>query len=537
MSGHFRHDDPRHGDDDDDDDDYDDTERLGPIAGAVEALIDDLAGHDAVRRIWSGDHTLWQDDPTEVADRLGWLHVPAELAAAAPDLSAFAEAARADGLTHVVVMGMGGSSLFPEVLARSFPTSADHLALSVLDTTDPAAVRRIIETLPLDATLFVASSKSGSTIETRSHLAAMSAVVERPEQFVAITDPGSALAELGTERGFRAVFENRPDIGGRYSALSHFGMVPAALAGVDLAGMLRSAQVMAEGLAPGAVAGESDPHEHPGLRLGATLAAAVRAGRDKLTLIVDPEIAAFGLWLEQLIAESTGKDGTGLVPIVDEPVGPPEVYGPDRLFVAIGWHPSLDSLAAAGHPVVELPYEGPLGLGAHVLLWEFATAICGAALGINPFDQPNVAEAKEATAAVLADGLPAIPLEPLGGLLAQLRPGDYLAIQAYVDPGDEVVERLREVRAVLRDRHLVATALGLGPRYLHSTGQLHKGGPPSGVFVQVVGDDPVDVEIPGAEYGFSTLKQAQAAGDLLALGSHDLRAGRVAIDDLLSVLP
>ncbi|CAN5682707.1 hypothetical protein BH20ACT2_BH20ACT2_09050 [soil metagenome] len=507
-------------------------ERLGTLAPVVEALIDDLAARDAVTRMWQGDHTLWQDDPTEVADRLGWLHVAGELSTQAPELAAFAAAARADGLTDAVIMGMGGSSLFPEVLARSFEPSADHLRLHVLDTTDPAAVARLGATVPLDATLFVASSKSGGTIETRSHLAWASELVGRPEQFAVITDPGSALAALAKERGFRAVFENRADICGRYSALSHFGMVPAALAGIDVAALLEGARVMAEGLAAG-----GDPHEHPGLRLGATLAAAAGVGRDKLTLVIDPAVATFGLWLEQLIAESTGKDGTGVVPIAGEDVGPPDVYGHDRLFGAIGWHPALDALAGAGHPVVELPSEGPLGLGALVLLWEFATAMCGAALGINPFDQPNVAEAKEATARVLDAGLPAIETEAVAPLLAQVQPGDYLAIQAYVDPAGPTVEALAGARTALRDELLVATTFGLGPRFLPSTGQLHKGGPPTGVFVQVVGPDPDDVEIPGAGYGFSTLKQAQAAGDLETLRRRGLRVARVDLDELMAFAP
>ncbi len=503
-------------------------EQLGPLTDPVADALADLAGRRAVERLWEADHTLWQDDPTEVSDRLGWLHVAAEMAADRDRLDTFAATAAADGLTSAVVMGMGGSSLFPEVLARTFGPVEGALELRVLDTTDPAAVLRVGHECPPETTLFVASSKSGGTIETRSHLEVFWATLGRGDRFTAVTDPGSSLADLATERGFRALFENRPDIGGRYSALSYFGLVPAALAGVDWPALLASAGAMAERLGPGGPA-----EENPGLRLGAILGAAVKAGRDKVTLVIDPEIETFGLWLEQLLAESTGKAGTGVVPVAGERLGPSEVYGEDRLFVAIGEHHGLAPLAAAGHPVVELPYDGPLALGGLVLQWELGTAICGAVLGINPFDQPNVAEAKEATAAVLEKGLPDIEPEPLGTLLAEVRPGDYLAIQAYVDPEDGVVDAIEDARTALRDRLVVATTVGLGPRFLHSTGQLHKGGPPSGVFVQVVGEDATDLAIPGRPYGFSELKQAQAAGDLATLRRRGLRAARVTLDDLL----
>jgi glucose-6-phosphate isomerase len=460
-------------------------------------------------------------------------------------LESFASDAIAGDLTHAVVMGMGGSSLFPEVIARTFQpdgSAAGALTLTVLDTTDPAAVRRIAETCPLDRTLFVASSKSGTTIETRSHLTHFWDLVGQPGQFAVVTDPGSELARLAYDRGLRATFENREDIGGRYSALSYFGLVPAALAGAEVGGILETAIAMGTELgAPADGADrdtEQDPRTNPGLRLGAIIGAAARAGRDKLTLLVDPEIDSFGLWVEQLVAESTGKLGTGVVPVVGEPVNADvSVYGPDRLFVSVGTHPALDALAGGGHPVIELPYEGRSSLGALVLLWEFATAVCGAVLGINPFDQPAVAAAKAATSRVLATGeIPVIELLPLQALLDQVRVGDYLGIQAYVDPGSDVVERIEAARERLRDDLGIATTVGLGPRYLHSTGQLHKGGPPSGVFVQVVGDDSGDVPIPGQPYGFSMLKQAQAAGDLETLRSRGLRAGRVALDELLEVV-
>lgn len=506
-------------------------ERLGSLADGVQTTLDDLAGRDAVNRLWARDHTLWSDDPTELADRLGWLEVAAEMAADRERLDAVAARAVADEFTHVVVMGMGGSSLFPEVLARTFGSTGAGLALSVLDSTDPAAVARVVAQTPVEHTLFVASSKSGGTVETRSHLEFFWERIGRPEQFVVVTDPGSALGDLARERTYREIFENRTDIGGRYSALSYFGLVPAALAGVDWPAIVASAEAAAPSLR------SADATVNAGLRLGAILGAAVAGGRDKLTLVLDDRIASFGLWLEQLVAESTGKAGTGVIPVVGELLGSVDVYGDDRLFVSIGDVGSdsigLDVLADEGHPVVELDLPALTDIGAQVLLWEVATAVCGAVLGINPFDQPNVAEAKEATNAVLESGASGLPTTTLDELLAAVRPGDYLAIQVYAEPGGPEEEQLTEVRAELRDELRVATTLGLGPRFLHSTGQLHKGGPPTGVFIQVVGDDPSDAAIPGRDFTFSQLKHAQADGDLLTLHRHGLRAGRVTVADLV----
>lgn len=502
---------------------------LDPLATELAAVEADLVGREAVDRLWRKDHVLWAEDPTEIADRLGWLDVPSEMAGAVEEIEGFVAGCLADGLRDVVVLGMGGSSLFPEVLARTFGRREDRLGLHVLDSTDPAAIGRVAAQLDPRTTLYLASSKSGSTIETRSHLELFWERVGRGDRFAVVTDPGSELAALARDRGFRHVFENRSDIGGRYSALSYFGLVPAALAGVDWVQLLAGAVAMVPDLR------SSDPATNPGLRLGAALAAGVRAGRDKATLLIDPRVEAFGLWLEQLLAESTGKAGTGVVPVADEPLGPVDVYGDDRLFVSIGdvEHPvGLEVLTDVGQPVLELELEGPLALGAQVLVWEVATALCGAALGINPFDQPNVAEAKEATSAVLADGAADLPDATLAEVLATVRPGDYVALQAYVDPADEVVDQLAELRLALRDELKVATTFGLGPRFLHSTGQLHKGGPPTGVFLQIVGEDHTDADIPGREFTFSQLKHAQADGDLLTLARHGLRVARTTVAEL-----
>jgi len=506
------------------------AERLGPAAESVDAAARSLMEADAPRRMREGDHTLWQHDPTEVADRLGWIPVVAEAQSRIGELEALAEAVVADGLEHAVVLGMGGSSLFPEVLWQTFGESDGHLDLHVLDTTDPAAIARVEAEVDLGRCLFVVASKSGTTLETTSQLAHFwDRTGGDGARFIAITDPGTELAALGRERGFRAVLENRPDIGGRYSALSLFGMVPGALIGAPLGPILDGAVAVEAATGAGG--------DTSAVRLAAALGGCARAGRDKLTIVLPGAVGSFGLWLEQLVAESTGKRGTGILPVVDEDLGGPEVYGDDRLFVSIGGaaaHPGLDALAEAGHPVVELVDDGPLGLGGLVLLWEQAVALAGVVLGINPFDQPDVASAKEATTRVLAEGPPAIDLEPVAGLLDQVRPGDYLAVTAFVDPGrHDLLNGLQAARMAIRDRHRVATTLGIGPRFLHSTGQLHKGGPATGVFLQVVGEDPTDVAIPGRDLTFSALKQAQADGDLTALRDRGLRAGRVALDDLI----
>ena len=500
---------------------------MTPFAAARAAALSDLVGRDAVRRLYDADHTLWRDDPTELADRLGWVPVVAEVLADLPGLTTRCDAL-VDGIDDVLVMGMGGSSLFPEVLARTLAPGPGRPHLHVLDTTDPAAIARIAATCPPARTLHLASSKSGSTIETRSHLEWAWERSGGAGRFAVITDPGSDLGKLARDRGFAEVFENRSDIGGRYSALSLFGVVPALLMGADVAALLRGGIDALEHSGPGV-----DPQSNPALQLASTLAGGIHSGHDKATFVLDPALATMGLWVEQLVAESLGKDGTGAVPVVGEPVGPPAVYGDDRVFLS---QVPIDALEAAGHPaLVGGSDASPHGLGHMVVTTELAVALTGAAIGVHPFDQPDVAAAKAATNEVLQDGAVDVPVEPLGKLLEQVRSGDHLALQVFADPGDHDAQLLDAVRVALRDRLRVAVSLGFGPRFLHSTGQLHKGGPPEIVCVQAVGHDPTEIPIPGQPFGFGHLKHAQAAGDLHTLQTRGIRAGRVDLHELLEV--
>ena len=500
---------------------------MSSFTDARDSVRADLLERDAVRRLFALDHTLWRDDPTELADRLGWIPVVQEVLDDLPTLNARCDAL-IEGIDDVLVMGMGGSSLFPEVLARTFEPAPGRPRLHVLDTTDPAAIARIGDSCPPGRTLHLASSKSGSTIETRSHLEWAWARAAGTGRFAVVTDPGSELGKLARERGFADVFENRSDIGGRYSALSLFGVVPGLLMGIDMAAMLEGAL---DGLAR--CGPDADPAENPALQLATTMAGGVRSGHDKATFVLDPGLATMGLWIEQLVAESLGKDGTGVVPIVGEPVGAPAVYGDDRVFFA---QVPIDDLEAAGFPALVGGSDvSPSGLGRMVVVQELAVALTGAAIGVQPFDQPDVAAAKAATEEVLAEGRTDVPVEPLADLLALVQPGDHLALQLFSDPGDHEAHVLDAVRVALRDRLRVAVSLGFGPRYLHSTGQLHKGGPGAIVCIQAVGDDADEIPIPGQPYGFGHLKHAQAAGDLRTLQARGIRAGRVDLHELLEV--
>jgi glucose-6-phosphate isomerase len=485
-----------------------------------------------VERIWRKDHTVWKDDPTQIADRLGWLTVSDLMRERIGELEGFAEQAATDGFETAILLGMGGSSLAPEVFARTFGFADGALELIVLDTTHPATIDRLADQLELDRTLFIVASKSGGTTETLSHFAFFWDRTPNGAQFVAITDPGTPLERLAREHGFRAVFLNPADIGGRYSALSYFGLVPAALIGAPLHEVLDSAEEMrtaSERMLPAP--------QIPGATLGAMMGESAKAGRDKLTFALPDEIASFGGWVEQLIAESTGKDNVGVVPVVGEPIGSPDAYGRDRVFVVIGEHDGLDELEHDGHPVARLRYDGLEQIGGEFFRWEMATAIAGHVLGINPFDQPNVQEAKDTTKAILGSGSLEDPgFDDLGVLLKQVNEGDYVAILAYLDRTSETEDAIERVRLLIRDRYRVATTTGFGPRFLHSTGQLHKGGPNSGVFIQVVdAGREVDLPIPGQPFTFGTLIDAQALGDLRSLRRRGRRIARVTFDQLMEV--
>lgn len=512
--------------------------QLADLAAAVDAAATELAEAGAVRRLWARDHTLFGDDPAEIADRLGWLDSPGASTDSWDELVEFATdvAAVAD---DVVLMGMGGSSLFPEVLARTFASGDGYPTLHVLDSTDPDAVRRVMDATDPARTFHLASSKSGTTLETRSHLELFWDRSRDGSRFAVVTDPGSALAALAAERGFARVFENDPDIGGRYSALSLFGMVPAALIDADGEALLDAALDMVDALVP--VDDEADA-DNVGLRLAATFGAAVREGRDRLTILLEPGVATFASWLEQLIAESTGKAGTGIIPVVGEPVDLVADQPDGRLVVTVGDVVGVDRLRRCGAPLVELSLEEHTDLGAHVVLWEVAVALAGVVLGINPFDQPDVEAAKAAARALLDAPTPSSPpTTPLDEALAAVGPDDCVAVCAFVDPEGPLAAPLEDARVALSRRLGVPVTLGFGPRFLHSTGQLHKGGPDSVVVVQVCtepGDDGAGPElaIPGQPFGFGAFKSAQAAGDLEALAASGHRAFRVAVPSLLGVL-
>ena len=515
---------------------------LGTIEGAVVRRLDQLEAARVTRRIWAKDPTVWKNDPStpEIRDRLGWLTVAETMLDQVPALARFADEVRA-GYDRIVLCGMGGSSLAPEVLQRTFGAAPGYPALVVLDSTDPRAVAAAVPPPPADLTrtLFLVSSKSGTTLESDCFFRYCWDRVGGGGQgrhFVAITDPDTPLARLAREGGFRRAFLTPPDIGGRFSALSYFGLVPAALLGLDVARLLRRAQAQATVCGP-----DTPARASPGARLGALLGDAALAGRDKLTFVLSPGIESFGTWAEQLVAESTGKEGTGIVPVVGEPLGDPAVYGRDRLFVTLtlageddgGVAARLAALERAGHPVARQSLADRYDLGQEFFRWEFATAIAGTILRINPFDQPNVAESKANTTAVLerrAAPSPPADQRELRQFFADIPAGAYLSLMAYLPPLPEYDRRLQAIRVALRDRLRVATTLAYGPRLLHSTGQLHKGGPAIGHFLQITEAAPPpsqDVAIPGKPFTFGALEAAQAEGDLRALRARGRPALRV----------
>ena len=541
------------------------------LQDVVDRALARALAEDWVPRLWRRDASLWTDDAHVaglIGDRLGWLDVPEYFAERVEELEAFALAVLQEGFTGALVCGMGGSSLAPEVLAKSLPRTETGIPVRVLDSTDPTAVRAASTALDPASTLYLVASKSGTTTETLAFLShfwqlADDIHADIPQglagaHFAAITDPDKSLDAIPHNDLFRTAFLNPSNVGGRSSALTYVGLVPAALLGLDLRSLLEEATQMAARC-------RIEEPINPGLWLGVTLGALASAGRDKLTLVIEPRIASLGSWIEQLVAESTGKRGVGIVPVVDDPLGDPSVYGHDRVFVRLssGTHTAWEEratadlavLAAAGHPVLELEYrDGAGGLGAEFFRWEFATAISGVVLGINPFDEPNVTESKENTRRVIDEyrdtgSLPAreatVESSPLrlfgdaplrltagdGDAAAELRrhvsrakPGGYVALHAYICSTPERDAALAGLAQLIRDRTGRAVTVGYGPRFLHSTGQLHKGGPPIGCFIQLTAeyDAADDLPIPGWRESFGTLIHAQAAGDFISLESHEL---------------
>ncbi|MFN2517236.1 MAG: glucose-6-phosphate isomerase [Pyrinomonadaceae bacterium] len=544
------------------------TASLGSYEEPVREILAEAAKANVIRRIWNKDASLWKGEEAHekiIKNALGWLSVPGMMRTATGELASFATSVAASGqFHHVMVCGMGGSSLCPEVMRQTFQSPEGFPRLLVLDSTDPDAVNNLAKQIDVNRCLFIVASKSGTTTEPivfhRFWYNKVARKSDKPgSAFIAITDPNTKMARTAAEEGFKRIFLNPQDIGGRYSALSYFGMVPAALMGLDVEKLLQSAETMAESCSA------SVPiNDNPSAFLGSVMAECALSGRDKLTIVTDQTLSALGLWIEQLIAESTGKEGKGIVPIVGESLGPVSTYGNDRLFVSIAvggtdaaTQSKLNALEAAGHPVCRRTFADVYDLGAEFFLWEMATAFAGWRLGINPFDQPNVQESKDATKALLEkfakegklqeppplvsdgilsiyaeDGTGAVPIstsvaEVLRQRIAMTNPGDYIALLAYLEETSEIETAIQEIRTILRDQTGCATTTGYGPRFLHSTGQLHKGGPDSGVFIQITAPDNIDLEVPGEPYTFSILKAAQAQGDFQSLLSHGRRAIRV----------
>jgi transaldolase / glucose-6-phosphate isomerase len=542
---------------------------LGPLAESVVARVTQLQEDQVPARMRAMDASLWTDDPAgrhEIRKRMGWLYLPDKSCKILPEISFFADEVHSAGYTHALLLGMGGSSLAPEVMSLMFGTKSGEgenrpqgIQMTILDSTDPAQVRAAANLAQVQHTLFIVSSKSGTTAEVNAFLAyfwdhAYQAVGNHAgDHFVAITDPGTPFDEAAKERDFRQVFNADPKVGGRYSALTAFGLVPAALLGIDLSRLLGGAARMARQCAADMPAGRN-----PGLVLGAVLGEAVRQGRDKLTLIADDELLPFGSWLEQLIAESSGKDGTGIVPVDLEPLAEPYLYGSDRIFIYLKrsgkYLEQTSRLQKAGYPVLTLPFEDDYDLGAEFYRWEIAVAVACVVLGVNPFDQPNVQDNKKRTDARIKayhesgklDGGKPIwegerflvygDLSPdakssladvLGDFLALGRAGDYVALNAYLPRNKNYQELLQRLRLAIRKRTGLATTVGFGPRFLHSTGQLHKGGANNGLYLQITAEPVQDLAIPGWGLTFGIIERAQALGDLEALLAHERRAIRV----------
>ncbi len=512
---------------------------LGSSQPAFLATLARMTAQRVVPRIWAHDHTVWKPDPTEITNRLGWLEAPEDMGDKTAGMAEFVAAARGEGYTHALLLGMGGSSLAAEVFRHHLAADPIPLDLAILDSTAPEAVLAAAGRSDPARTLYIVSTKSGGTVETISffHFFYRRAVTawgpaEAGRHFVAITDPGSGVAQLAERCAFRATFLNNPHIGGRNAALSYFGLLPAAMVGVDLPRLLDRARSMAHDCS-------APPSDNPAARLGAALGVLAQAGRDKMTLVLSPAMAHLGDWIEQLIAESTGKEGMGILPVVGEEPAGPAAYGDDRYLVYLRLEgdtthgAAVQAMAEAGFPIIRMTLRDPYDLGGQFFLWEMANAVAGHLLGINPFDQPNVESAKALARRMVAayretGALP--PSDPapltadaLRGFLKQARPEDYVAIQAYLAPTAKTTAALQKLRLTLRNRLRLATTVGYGPRFLHSTGQLHKGDAGRGLFIQLTADNARDAAIPeeagapGPPLTFGVLLMAQALGDRQAL--------------------
>jgi len=520
---------------------------IGAYQADVNAALSDLRQRDVAARIWRKDHTVWKPNPGEISNRLGWLTIPDLMRKQVLPLEAFAREVRDAGFRHVVLLGTGGSSLGAEVLRRTFGVATGYPEFIVLDSTLPAVVQTVSEAIEPARTLFLVSSKSGTTVEPLSLLQYFKSLVasatrdeKTGQNFVAITDAGTPLAKLAEEEGFRHVFLNPTDIGGRYSVLSYFGLVPAVLMGIDIVALLERADRMRMECGSSVAV-----TENPGARLGVVLGTLALRGRDKLTLVASPALSSFGLWLEQLIAESTGKEGKGIVPVVGEPMIAPAGYSNDRFFIylrLVGDQNAttdevIESVRSSGQPVVVIEMRDVSDLGAEFFRWELAVAVSGAMLGVNPFEQPDVQAAKQATDLVLREYRASgrLPWPEFAGsltdLLAEASSRSYLAVLAYLPQTPQVEETLAEFRYQVVERYHIPTTIGYGPRYLHSTGQLHKGGPETGLFLQLTTKHEKDLSIPGRPYSFGILADAQALGDLRALQSLGRPVVRIHFDN------
>lgn len=512
----------------------------------MEATFDKLQRHNVIERIWQKDHTVWKPDADEIANRLGWLDIPSVMRERLVELSEFSHSLKEERFRDVVLLGMGGSSLGPEVLKQTFGSLPGYPKLTILDSTVPDCIRTVQDSINLKKTLFIVASKSGTTIEPlslfqyfREMAETRLGTVEARRNFVTITDNGTPLARQAEEDGFRRLFLNPSDIGGRYSVLSYFGLVPAAAMGLDLASLVDSAVRMKTRCRR-----HEDLSRNPGVVLGVITGHSVLSGRDKLTLVTSPSIRSFGLWVEQLLAESIGKEGTGIIPIMGEPLVKPNYYGEDRLFIHLRLaeddnaeiDTAIDKIRVSGYPVIRLDMQNLYDLGAEFFRWEFATAVAGAILDVQPFDQPDVDSAKKATDHVLEEFLTSGKLKDeelilsFPDLLAQAARGRYLAILAYLNESPELEKDVSDIRHMIVERYGIATTFGYGPRYLHSTGQLHKGGPDTGLFLQIIQPHDWDNPIPGKPYSFGSLANAQALGDLKTLLSLHRSVARIDLD-------